>query len=130
MDQPGAANGGVWLYYDNDGDVDVLISNSNQPAILLRNDGGSDNNWLRVALEGSASNRDGIGARVTVMVNGATRIAEVQSGSSYCSASDRRLLFGLGDATGVDRLHVAWPSGREADFANLPANETVVVVEP
>ncbi len=122
----GAAFGDI----DNDGDVDVLISNSNQPAILLRNDGGSDNNWLRVALEGSASNRDGIGARVTVMVNGATRIAEVQSGSSYCSASDRRLLFGLGDATGVDRLHVAWPSGRESDFANLPANETVVVVEP
>ncbi|MAF11977.1 hypothetical protein CMK11_16145 [Candidatus Poribacteria bacterium] len=116
--------------YDDDGDVDVLVSNSNQPAVLLRNDGGSERSWLRVIVEGSVSNRDGIGARVHVTTAGATRMAEVQSGSSYCSASDRRLLFGLGDATRVERLDVTWPSGRTVELIDAPVNGTVVVSEP
>lgn len=116
--------------YDDDGDVDALISNSNQPAVLLRNDGGSERNWLRVVAQGSVSNRDGIGARVVVTAGGKTRTAEIQSGSSYCSASDRRLLFGLGDIARVDSVLVTWPSGRTAELTNVRSNSTVVVTEP
>ncbi|MEO2004368.1 MAG: CRTAC1 family protein [Candidatus Poribacteria bacterium] len=116
--------------YDDDGDVDALISNSNQPAVLLRNDGGSERNWLRVVVEGTSGARDAIGARVSVTVGGVTRIAEVQGGSSYCSASDRRLLFGLGDAEKADSVSVTWPSGRAATLTNVAGRSTVVVMEP
>ncbi len=130
FDERHVGRGAAFGDYDDDGDVDVLVSNSNQPAVLLRNDGGSESGWLRVVVEGSVSNRDGIGARVHVTANGVTRIAEVQSGSSYCSASDQRLLFGLGEATRAERIDVTWPSGRTSALVEVPANGTVVVTEP
>src|SRR5947209_3101659 len=82
--------------YDNDGDPDLLLLNSGEPPVLLRNDGGNRNRWLGVRLVGAKSNRDGVGARVTVTAGGARRSKYLLGGTGYLSASDARLLFGLG----------------------------------
>ena len=115
--------------YDNDGDTDLFIMNSNQPAVLLRNDGGNRNNWIRLKLVGTRSNRDGIGARVRITAAGDTQTAEVKSGSGYASCSDIRLLFGLGKQTSVELIEVRWPSGITQRLQNLPANQTIVITE-
>jgi hypothetical protein len=114
---------------DNDGDVDVVVSNLDGPPSLLRNDGGNRNNWMIVKCIGSRSNRSAIGARVRLTCSGRTQIDEVMSGSSYYSQNDLRLHFGLGSAASVDRLEVQWPSGLKESAAGLPANHVVVVVE-
>ena len=97
--------------YDNDGDPDIVIMNSNQRAVLLRNDGGNRKNYLSIKLVGTQSNRDGIGAKVTVTTGDMTQIREVKSGSSYASGSDTRLLFGLGENQGVEKVSIVWQSG-------------------
>jgi hypothetical protein len=115
--------------YDDDGDMDIFIVNSNQPAVLLRNAVGSQNNWIRVKLVGTRSNRDGVGAKVTITAGGDTQVAEVKSGSSYASGSDRRLLFGLGKRTKVDWIEIRWPSGATQRLRDLSCNQTITVVE-
>jgi len=116
--------------YDNDGDTDLLLMNSGEPPVLLRNDGGNRNNWLGVRLSGTKSNRDGVGARVTVTAAGARRAKHLLGGTSYCSASDQRLLFGLGPAARVEEVEVRWPSGQVSTLKNIPANQYVSVREP
>ncbi len=115
--------------YDNDGDMDIFIMNSNQRAILLRNDGGGRNNWIRIKLVGTRSNRDGIGARVRLTADGDTQIAEVKSGSSYASGSDQRLLFGLGQRTHVDGIEIRWPSGITQQIKDIACNQTITITE-
>ena len=115
--------------YDNDGDTDIVIMNSNQRAVLLRNDGGSGKNWLGIKLVGTRSNRDGIGAKVQVVTDSMTQIAEVKSGSSYASGSDVRLLFGLAAAQQVDRIAVVWPSGLTQELKGVTVNQTVTIGE-
>jgi enediyne biosynthesis protein E4 len=115
--------------YDNDGDPDLLLMNAGEPPALLRNEGGNRNNWLGVRLIGTKSNRDAIGARVTVTAGGTRRSRHLLGGTSYCSASDPRLLFGLGAATRVDELEVRWPSGLTSTLRNLEAGRYVPVVE-
>jgi hypothetical protein len=97
---------------DNDGDPDLLLMNAGEPPVLLRNDGGNKNHWLGVNLVGTKSNRDGIGAKVTINVGGRPRSKALIGGTSYCSASDQRLLFGLGNNEKIDTLTVHWPSGQ------------------
>jgi len=97
---------------DNDGDPDLLLLNAGEPPVLLRNDGGNKNHWLGVKLVGTKSNRDGIGAKVTISAGGRQRSKELLGGTSYCSASDRRLLFGIGNNEKIDALTVHWPSGQ------------------
>jgi hypothetical protein len=101
---------------DNDGDLDLLISNNNGPAELLRNEGAKNNRWVQFALRGTKSNRNAIGAKVRLTVNGRTQTKWVRSGSSYLSQSMRRLHFGLGSAEHLDRLEVTWPSGARESF--------------
>jgi enediyne biosynthesis protein E4 len=96
---------------DNDGDTDLLLLNAGEAPVLLRNDGGNKNHWLGVKLVGTKSNRDGTGAKVTVLIGGKRRTKQLLGGTSYCSASDLRLLFGLGDGQKIDALEVRWPSG-------------------
>jgi enediyne biosynthesis protein E4 len=96
---------------DNDGDTDLLLLNAGDAPVLLRNDGGNKNHWLGVKLVGTKSNRDGTGAKVTVLISGKRRTKQLLGGTSYCSASDLRLLFGLGDSQKVDGIEVRWPSG-------------------
>ena len=115
--------------YDNDGDMDIFIMNSNQRAVLLRNDGGNRNNWIRIKLVGTRSNRDGIGARVRVTAEGDTQIAEVKSGSGYASGSDQRLLFGLGQRTHVSEIQIQWPSGTNQRVKDIDCNQTLTLTE-
>ena len=111
MTQPRSSRGAAFGDFDNDGDVDVLVMNMNEPPALLRNDYAGSNRWLAVQLEGRASNRSAIGATVRVTVAGRTQAQAVLSQSSYYSHNDLRLHFGLGTHRAAERIEVRWPSG-------------------
>jgi len=125
----GVSRGAIFGDYDNDGDVDIVVTQLNQPAELLRNEEGNRRNWLRVKTAGTISNRDGIGARVTVTVGAQLQTQEVHTGKSYLSSHDPRLFFGLGGLTTIDRLEIRWPSGGVQVIERIPANQELVVVE-
>jgi hypothetical protein len=114
---------------DNDGDLDILIVNNGQTADLLENGGGNRNNALLFRLVGTESNRDGIGARLTLSVGEQTLMREVKAGSSYLGQNDLRVHFGLGQAAEADRLEIRWPSGVTDVLENVEANHIVIVVE-
>lgn len=116
--------------YDNDGDVDILATNLNGPAVLLRNEGGNRGHWLTVRTVGTKSNRQGIGARLRVVSGGSSQIAEVKSGSGYLSTSDTRAHFGLGRQTTVDLLEIRWPSGVVQTLKQVRADQILTVKEP
>ncbi|MGD8898070.1 MAG: CRTAC1 family protein, partial [Acidobacteriota bacterium] len=122
----GAANGD----FDNDGDLDVLVNTNNGPAVLYRNDGGNRNRFIRVKTIGTQSNRDGIGARVTVTLpGGRTSWRLVHTGSSYGSRSDIALTFGLGPHHRAESIEVVWPSGQIDRIGEVVANQVVFVKE-
>ena len=127
--KPLVARGAAYADFDHDGDLDVLISTNNGPAVLLRNDGGNRNHWLSVRLAGTKSNRDGIGAVVRIeSAGGGKQWNTVHSGSSYCSQSDLALTFGLGGDASAN-LEVVWPSGTKQEFKNVKANQRVLIDE-
>lgn len=104
--------------YDNDGDTDLLfVTNGGAPA-LLRNDGGSRNSWIGFQLVGAGSNRDAIGAVVTLTAGGKKRFREIVGGASYYAAHDLRVLFGLGAAESVEQVEIRWPSGAISQLGN------------
>ena len=115
--------------YDNDGDTDIVIMNSNQRAVLLRNDGGNLKNWVGIKLVGRRSNRDGIGAKVRLVAGGVTQVREVKSGSSYASGSDMRLLFGLGENRHVEKITIVWQSGTTQALESVSINQYLTIVE-
>ncbi len=115
--------------YDNDGDIDVLVTNSGDYPQLLRNDGGNRNRWLEVRLVGAHSNRDGIGSKVRVLAGGITQAEEAKGGMSYQSAHDPRLHFGLGAAARVSLLEIDWPSGTITKINNIATDRCVTVKE-
>jgi hypothetical protein len=118
-----------FLDYDNDGDPDVLLFCVSQPPRLLRNDGGNRRHWLGVKLVGTKSSREAIGAKVRMTAGGRIRMRSLVGGASYLSASDTRLLFGLGEAERVDELEVRWPSGHLDRVGRLRADRYVTVAE-
>ena len=121
----GAASGD----YDDDGDLDILVTNCEGPPTLMRNDGGNANNWLRVRLQGTVSNRAAIGARVE-LVSGSLRLQDqVLGGRSYLSQSDMRLNFGLGSRDKVELLRVFWPSGQIDEMREIAVNREVFIIE-
>jgi len=113
---------------DNDGDMDVLVMNMNEPPSLLRNDVSGGGHWLKVFLVGVQSNRSAIGARVIARYGGRTQAQEVSAQSSFYSANDRRLHIGLGAATVAD-LTIRWPNGALEKVDNVAANQLVVIRE-
>lgn len=113
---------------DGDGRPEVVIVNMNEPPTVLKNE-SVRGNWVRVALEGSKSNRSAIGARVTVEAGGRRQMADVGSGGSYYSQNELALYFGLGKAVRVERITVRWPSGNAQVFRDVPANRTVLYRE-
>jgi hypothetical protein len=116
-----ASRGMAFGDFDNDGDMDVLIMNQNEPPSLLRNDITGNNHWLKVKLEGVKSNRSAIGARVTCSYGGKKQAQEVLGQSSYLSVSDRRPHFGLGPADVAD-LDIRWPNGgKDCESSSGPA---------
>ncbi|MGQ9592517.1 MAG: CRTAC1 family protein [Planctomycetota bacterium] len=116
--------------YDSDGDLDVAILCLDRPSRLLRNDVGNKNHWIKVRLRGTKSNRDGIGARVTVRAGDLVLVEERKSAASYISQNDPRLHFGLGSRTKVDAIEVRWPSGRSQRLLDVRADEILDIVEP
>ena len=129
LQRPMVARGAAYADYDNDGDLDIVVTVSNGPARLLRNDGGNRNNVLRVRTIGTTSNRDGIGARVDVTAHGVSRWQIVKTGSSYASQSELPLTFGLGASTSVSRVRVRWPSGTVDTIENIAGNQLVTIKE-
>ncbi len=129
---PRVGRGAAWGDIDNDGSPDLLLMSNNGPAALLHNENHTGNGWIRLQLVGTTSNRDAYGARVRVTIGHETQTQEVHSGSSYLSASDRRLLFGLGKATQADRVEIRWPSGRVQPIGpihRMQTGETLTVTE-
>ena len=116
--------------YDNDGDIDVLVLNMNDPPSLLRNDGGNKNNWIKLKLTGTKCNRTAIGARVYVTTGKHRQMDEVHCGTSVMSQSDLRLHFGIGQAKVVDMIQVKWPTTQKIEtFHNIPANHILTIRE-
>ena len=114
--------------FDNDGDIDILIVNLNEPPSLLRNDIRGKHHWLKIKLIGTKSNRSAIGARVVLHYGSRTQAQEVISQSSFYSANDPRLHFGLGDETSAD-IEIRWPSGLQEKFKAVAADQLVVIKE-
>jgi hypothetical protein len=114
--------------FDNDGDIDIVIVNQNEPPSLLRNDVTGNNHWLKIKLTGVQSNRSAIGARVTVHYGGKVQAQEILGQSSYLSVNDKRLHFGLGSVTRAD-VEIRWPLGRVEKLVQVAANRLIHVTE-
>ena len=130
--KPIVGRGAAYADIDLDGDLDLAITANNGPARLLRNDNGNQNDMLRIKTVGTRSNRDGIGAKVTVKKSDGTRLfAMVKSGSSYLSQSELPVTFGLGkaEAEKTVSLEIVWPSGHKDSIANVKPNQFITVQE-
>ncbi|MCC6590612.1 MAG: CRTAC1 family protein [Bryobacterales bacterium] len=129
LSRPVVGRGAAYGDFDNDGDLDILLTTNHGPAYLYRNDGGNKNKWLRVKLEGKKSNRNGIGAVVRIESAGGKQWTTIRSGSSYCSSSELVATFGLGADAKVAKLEVEWPSGARTVMRDVGAGQVVRVVE-
>ncbi|MEW6731496.1 MAG: CRTAC1 family protein [Acidobacteriota bacterium] len=128
--QPMVARGSAYADYDNDGDLDLLITTNNGSARLLRNEGGNQHHSLRIRTVGTKSNRDGIGATVTIrLADSTTQWRVVKSGSSYCSQSELPITFGLGKQDRVAAIEVKWPSGLVDRIVDINADQIITIKE-
>ena len=116
--------------YDNDGDMDALIVNLNDQCRFLRNNKGNQNNWLMLDLEGTSSNRDGIGARIKISSGGRVQIAQKKTTTGCLSQNDPRIHFGIDKNEVIDRIEIIWPSGKVQVLENIKANQVVEIKEP
>ncbi|MGH9581560.1 MAG: CRTAC1 family protein, partial [Bryobacteraceae bacterium] len=123
-----SSRGAAFGDFDNDGDIDILVMNMNEPPSLLRNDMKGGNHWVKVKLMGTKSNRSAIGARVTARYGGKIQAQEVLSQASFYSANDLRLHFGLGAAEKAD-IEIRWPNGATEHVTNVPADRLITVRE-
>jgi hypothetical protein len=128
VETPHSSRGCAFGDFDNDGDVDVLIINQNEPPSLLRNDVSGGRHWIKVKLTGVKSNRSAIGARVTIRYGDKVQAQEVLGQTSYLSVSDRRLHFGLGTASSAN-IEVRWPLGLVEKFSGAAADQLVHITE-
>jgi enediyne biosynthesis protein E4 len=127
---PHSSRGAAFGDFDNDGDIDVLVMNMNEPPSLLRNEYAGKNHWIEVQLEGTVSNRSAIGALVTVKVNGRSSTRALLSQSSYYSHDDVRLHFGLGSSDTAQSIVIRWPSGSLQSLVDVQGDRVVRIREP
>ena len=116
--------------YDDDGDMDAVVTALDEPVLLLRNDTLDTGHSLVVRLVGTRSNRDAVGARVRIVAGGLSLVRERKGGGSYLAASDPRLHFGLGKAGRAERIEITWPAGGRQVLENVPAGQVLTVTEP
>jgi hypothetical protein len=128
MNEAHSSRGAAFGDFDNDGDMDILLMNINEPPSLLRNDVSGSDHWLKVLLIGVQSNRSAIGAQVVALYGGRRQAQAVLAQSSYFSANDRRLHFGLGSETRAS-LEIRWPNGNEEKVSDVGADQLVVIRE-
>jgi len=123
------SRGAAFGDYDNDGDIDILVTNSNSKAQLLRNDGGNRKNWIKIQIVGETGDQSGIGTRVEVTCKSLVQIAEVKSGSSYLCQNDLTLHFGLDDHKVVDKVTATFLNGSVCETKPVPVNQTIRIYE-
>ena len=135
----------IFADYDDDGRIDVFVTVNGQQVedgqgnnifdpnqgkgILFHNETESDNNWIKVRLEGTKSNRDGFGATVSIKAGKIKHKQALVSGQGYFSTHAKEIYFGLGSVKSIDKIEVSWPSGMDQAFENIPANQTVYILE-
>ena len=125
-----SSRGAAFGDFDNDGGIDVLVLNMNDPPSLLRNIGGNKNNWIKIKLIGTHCNRTAVGARVRVLNGKHAQMDEVHTGGSVMSQSDLRLHFGVGQAKNIDLIEVKWPTTWKTEkFANVEVNQILTIKE-
>jgi len=124
-----SGRGGAYCDFDNDGNVDVVVSNIDDRPTLLRNEGGSGNNWLELSLAGTVSNRSAIGAKVKITAGDLVQYDHVRAGGSFLSGNDLRLHFGLRMHKRVDSLEIRWPGGKVDRYQNLEVNKILSLRE-
>ena len=129
-DDEGAGRGGAYLDYDNDGCLDLFVANLGQRTKLFHNNCLSGHNWLVIETVGTASNRDGIGARITLVAGGTTQIREVAAGASQMGQNMLEAHFGLGRSEVADSVTVRWPSGQTQTLTDVAANQRLTISEP
>jgi hypothetical protein len=116
--------------YDNDGDIDMFLTNQNAKPVMYRNDVGNKYNWLQLHLEGTKSNRDAIGAFIKLTAGDLFQVRQIAAGNGYACQQMRRVHFGLGDAQAVDKIEIRWPSGTIQVIESPGINKIITVVEP
>ena len=124
-----SARGGAYCDYDNDGDVDFVVSNIDDSPQLLENVGGNQANWLEMKLVGTVSNRDAIGAKVKLTAGDLAQYDHVRAGGSFISGNDLRLHFGLGERQMADSIEIQWPSGKKELLKQVKANQILMIRE-
>ena len=129
FNSPVVARGTASGDYDNDGDIDILISCCGGSPVLLRNDSKAGNRWLKIKLTGTTGNRNGVGTKVYLKTNKTTYLREVTSGGSYASGNDYTLHFGLGSTETVDSIEIHWLGGNVQHLENVSTNRLIQIVE-
>lgn len=123
------ARGSIVLDYDNDGRMDILVTAMGDRAFLLRNRGEYNNHWITLDLQGTKSNRDGFGAKITVKAGGKSQYTEARCPSAFLGQSDRRVHFGLGQSQVIENIEIKWPSGTVQNLNNVKVDQILKVKE-
>jgi hypothetical protein len=123
------ARGACFADYNNEGKVGAFVVNLGAPGVLLHNVTQSTGHWLTLSLVGTKSNRDGIGAKVTITAGELIQRSQRVAGSGYLSQDDWRLHFGLGSHNRADKITIAWPSGIQQTLENVAADQILTVTE-
>jgi len=126
---PVAGRGLATADFDNDGDIDIAVNVRGDYPELLRNDGGNSNHWLEVLLIGTKSNRDGTGSVLKLTSEGFAQVKQAEGGTSYMSASDPRIHFGLGKRSKIESLVITWPSGQVDKLTNVAVDQIIAIKE-
>lgn len=130
LDDTGQGRGIVCFDYDRDGDIDLFIANNNQPPKLFRNDGGNNNNFLSVKLNGLPPNTEGVGSRVTITTGNKLQMRELSAGSNFVSQNPTIAHFGIGNVGVITQVQVNWLDGEVTVLENVTPNQFLTIDHP